>query len=120
MATTKNAPTPASTTTRKANKDRPAKPEFAVIEDNLHYSPDGVKDIVISIDPEWGKVEPILSSADDDAAQGEIFQAILNVLYGETGARELIRGLKTSQFFKLAYRFMDEFGKRMGVDAPGE
>lgn len=120
MATPKTTTTAAAPARRKANTDRPKKPEFVVIEDNLHYSPDGVKDIVISIDPEWGKVEPILSSADDDAAQGEIFQAILNVLYGEEGAVELIRGLKTSQFFKLAYRFMDEFGKRMGVDAPGE
>lgn len=121
MATEKkNAPTPKRTAASKANAERPMKPEFVVIEDSLHYSPDGVRDIVVSIDPEWRLVEPILTSASDDASQGEVFTAILAVLYGEKGAEEKIRGLKTSQFFALAYRWMDEFSENMGIESPGE
>lgn len=121
MATEKKTtPTPKRTSTRKENPERPPKPEFAVIEDNLHYSPDGVRDIVVSVDPEWRLVEPILTNASDDASQGDVFQAILGVLYGEAGAQEKIRGLKTSQFFALAYRWMDEFSENMGIESPGE
>lgn len=121
MATEKkNEPTPKRAAASKANADRPAKPEFVVIEDNLHYSPDGVRDISVSIDPEWRLVEPILTSASDDASQGEVFTSILGVLYGEQGAQEKIRGLRTSQFFALAYRWMEEFSENMGIESPGE
>lgn len=120
MATTKTSATPKRATSRKANPDRPAKPEFVVIEDNLHYSPDGVREVVISVDPEWGLVEPVITGAGDEASQGEVFKNVLNILYGEEGAAELIRGLKTSQFFTLAYRWMDEFSDRMGVESLGE
>lgn len=115
----KSEPTPRRTAARKANPERAPRPEFVVIEDNLHYSPDGVRDIVVSIDPEWRLVEPILLSANDDAGQGEVFSSILEVLYGDK-AGEIVRGLKTSQFFKLAYRWMDEFTKNMGIEQPGE
>lgn len=117
---TKTEPTPKRAQASKQNADRPAKPEFIVIEDNLHYSPDGVRDIAISVDPEWRLVEPILLGASDDASQGEVFSSILAVLYGEAGAAEKIRGLKTSQFFALAYRWMDEFTANMGIESPGE
>ena len=49
-----------------------------------------------------------------------MFTSILGVLYGEQGAQEKIRGLKTSQFFALAYRWMDEFSENMGIESPGE
>lgn len=121
MATEKkNTPTAKRAAASRTNAARPAKPEFVVIEDNLHYSPDGVRDIVVSIDPEWRLVEPILTNASDDASQGEVFTSILGVLYGEGGAQEKIRGLKTSQFFTLAYRWMDEFSNNMGIESPGE
>lgn len=120
MATTKTTPTAKRTTTRKANPERPAKPEFLIVEDNLHYSPDGVRDVVVSIDPIWELVEPVITGSDDEAGQGEVFKSILAILYGEDGAAEKIRDLKTSQFFALAYRWMDEFSKVMGLDTPGE
>ena len=120
MATTKTTATPKRTTTRKANPERPPKPEFVVIEDNLHYSPDGVREIVVSVDPIWEQVEPVITQTGDDVGQGEVFKAVLGILYGETGAAEKIRGLKTSQFFTLAYRWMDEFSEKMGIESPGE
>lgn len=120
MATTKTTATPKRTTTRKANPERPPKPEFVVIEDNLHYSPDGVREIVVSVDPVWELVEPVIVGGDDDATQGEVFKSVLGILYGEDGAAEKIRGLKTSQFFALAYRWMDEFSEKMGIDSLGE
>lgn len=118
--TRKTTATPRRTTTRKANPDRPAKPEFVTIEDNLHYSPDGIREIVVSVDPIWEQVEPVITSTGDDVGQGEVFKAVLGILYGETGAAEKIRGLKTSQFFTLAYRWMDEFSEKMGIESPGE
>lgn len=122
MATTerKTTPTPKRAPARKSNPDRPKRPEFVVIEDNLHYSPDGVREIIVSIDPIWEMVEPVISGSGDDASQGDVFKAVLGILYGEDGAAEKIRGLKTSQFFTLAYRWMDEFSERMGIESPGE
>lgn len=118
--TKKNTATPKRATSRKANPDRPPKPEFVTIEDNLHYSPDGVREIIVSVDPIWELVEPVISGADDDDNQGAVFKSVLGILYGETGAAEKIRGLKTSQFFTLAYRWMDEFSERMGIESVGE
>lgn len=122
MATpkTKTEATPKRKAASKSNPDRPVKPEFVVIEDNLHYSPDGEREIVVSIDPAWDLVEPIITESDDEESQGTIFKNILAILYGDDGAAAKIRGLKTSQFFKLAYRWMDEFTKQMGVDTEGE
>lgn len=120
MATTKTSPTPKRSNTRKANPDRPTKPEFVAIEDNLHYSPDGVREIVVSVDPIWELVEPVITGGDDDATQGEVFKSVLAILYGEDGAAEMIRGLKTSEFFKLAYRWMDAFSEQMGIESLGE
>lgn len=121
MATEKkNEPTPKRTATRKENPERPAKPEFAVIEDNLHYSPDGVREVVATIDPEWRLIEPILSNASDDAMQAELVTEILKVVYGDDRTAEMMRDLKTSQFFKFVYRWMDEFQKNMGIESPGE
>lgn len=120
MASKKTEATPKSSSTRKANPERPAKPEFVVIEDNLHYSPDGVREIVATIDPEWRLIEPILSSASDDAMQAELVTEILKVVYGDERTAEMMRDLKTSQFFKFVYRWMDEFQKNMGIDSPGE
>lgn len=122
MATekTKTEATPKSTQKRKSNAERPARPEFIVIEDNLHYSPDGVREIVATIDPEWGLVEPILSGAGDDEMQAELVKKILSVVYGDDATAQLFRGLKTSQFFKFVYRWMDEFTKNMGISTPGE
>lgn len=120
MATQKTTATPKRTTTRKANTDRPQKPEFVLIEDNLHYSPDGEREVVVSVDPEWGLVEPVITGAGDETNQGEVFRSVLNILYGEEGAAEMIRGLKTSQFFALAYRWMDDFSDRMGAESVGE
>ena len=116
----KTTATPKRATTRKANPERPPKPEFVVIEDNLHYSPDGVREIVVSVDPIWEQVEPVITQTGDDVGQGEVFKAVLGILYGEDGAAEKIRGLKTSQFFTLAYRWMDEFSEKMGIESPGE
>lgn len=116
----KTTATPKRATTRKANPERPPKPEFVVIEDNLHYSPDGVREIVVSVDPIWEQVEPVITQTGDDVGQGEVFKAVLGILYGEAGAAEKIRGLKTSQFFTLAYRWMDEFSEKMGIESPGE
>lgn len=120
MATPKTTVTPKRTTTRKANTERAPKPEFVVIEDNLHYSPDGERDIAVSIDPVWELVEPVITEADDDESQGVVFKNVLAILYGEDGAAEKIRGLKTSEFFKLAYRWMDEFSNKMGIESLGE
>ena len=122
MATekTKTEATPKRVITSKDNPERPLKPEFVVIEDNLHYSPDGVREIVATIDPEWGLIEPILSGADDDEMQAELVKKILGVVYGDEATAQLFRGLKTSQFFKFVYRWMDEFTKNMGISTPGE
>lgn len=121
MSTPKNAETPKRETTRKANKDRPVKPEFVLIGHNLHYSPDGVKEVVVDVDPEWGLVEPILAQAEsDDSTEGEMFTAVLEIIYGAEGAREKIRGLRTSEFFTLVNRWMAEFTKAMGLATPGE
>ena len=120
MATPKTTATPKRSNVRKAAPERAPKPEFVVIEDNLHYSPDGVREVVVSVDPEWGLVEPVISAAGDDDSQGDVFKNVLGILYGEEGAAKKIRGLKTSQFFTLAYRWMDEFSDKMGVDALGE
>lgn len=116
----KTTATPKRSTTRKANPERPPKPEFVVIEDNLHYSPDGEREIVVSVDPIWEMVEPVITNSGDDVGQGEVFKSVLGILYGEDGAAEKIRGLKTSQFFTLAYRWMDEFSEKMGIESPGE
>lgn len=116
----KTTATPKRTTTRKANPERPKRPEFVVIEDNLHYSPDGDREIIVSVDPIWEMVEPVISGSGDEASQGDVFKAVLGILYGEDGAAAKIRGLKTSQFFTLAYRWMDEFSEKMGIESPGE
>ena len=117
----KAAPTPKRAHSRTKNPDRPKRPEFAVIEDNLHYSPDGEREIVVTIDPEWGLVEPILTEAEEnEAQQSDTVVKILKILYGEDGAQARIRGLKTSQFFKFVYRWMDEFTKHMGAESAGE
>lgn len=118
--TRKPAATPKRKQASASNPDRPDRPEFVVIEDNLHYSPDGVRDIVVSVDPIWELVEPVITEADDEESQGTVFKNVLGILYGEDGAAEKIRGLKTSQFFALAYRWMDEFSERMNIESVGE
>lgn len=116
----KTTATPKRKTSSTKNPERPRKPEFVVIEDNLHYSPDGEREIVVSVDPIWELVEPVITQADDDESQGTVFKNVLAILYGEEGAAEKIRGLKTSQFFALAYRWMDDFSEKMGIESPGE
>lgn len=117
----KATPTPKRAQSRTKNPERPVRPEFVVIEDSLHYSPDGVREIVVTIDPEWGLVEPILTEAEEnEAQQSDTVVKILKILYGEDGAQAKIRGLKTSQFFKFVYRWMDEFTKHMGAESTGE
>ena len=117
----KSTPTPKRVANRTTNPDRPKLPEFVVVEDNLHYSPDGEREIVVTVDPEWRLVEPILTQgAEEGAGQGEVVKQILVILYGEKGAEEKIGGLKTSQFFTFVYRWMDEFTKMMGAETPGE
>lgn len=118
--TRKTKATPKRVAGSAGNQDRPVKPEFVVIGDNLHYSPDGEREIIVDIDPLWEDVEPVIVGAGDDEGQGETFKAVLAILYGSDGAAAKIRGLKTSQFFTLTYRWMDEFQTRMGIESPGE
>lgn len=120
MAATKTTPTPKRTTTRKANPERAPKPKFVEIEHNLHYSPDGVREVVVTIDPVWSDIEPIIEGMGEDTAQSEIFMQVLSVIYGDDESRAKIRGLRTSEFFELVYEWMDRFTKLMGVDEEGE
>lgn len=119
-AARKASPTPKRAQSSTKNPERPPRPEFVVIEDNLHYSPDGEREIVLTIDPEWSLVEAALVGSGAEVAQSEMFRNVLNLVYGDDTAAELIRGLKTSQFFTLVYRWMEEFEKNMNVESPGE
>lgn len=118
----KAAPTPRRKAASTGNQERPAKPEFFLNEAEgiLHYSPDGVRDIAVTVDPPWSEIEPLISAQTDDTPQAELFTSVLEIIYGPDRTRELIMGLRTSQFFTLVYRWMDEFQKMMGIESPGE
>lgn len=112
----KSTATPKRTANAKTNQDRPVRPRFVVIGENLHYSPDQDREIVIVVDPPWSQIEPIITGSDPDAPQGEVFADILEIIYGDDATKAEIMDLRTSEFFELAYEWMNQFQKLMGLD----
>lgn len=109
----KGTPTPKRTSTSRTAVPGP-KPEFHLIGDLLHYqAPKAKIEIVVDVDPPFTILETIL---DDDALADEAaqFKMLLTLLNDEENLAK-IRQLRTSEFFSLAMRTIEEIQKRMGV-----
>jgi len=108
----KTTPTPKRTANKRATPG--PKPEFQMIGDLLHYqAPKAGIEIVVDVDPPFTILEKILDddSLEDEASQ---FKMLLELLDDKTNI-EKIRKLRTSEFFALAMRSIDEIQKQMGV-----
>lgn len=114
MTTTRKT---AATPKRVANKSAVPgpKPEFVLIGDLLHYNaPKTGIEIIVDVDPPFGVLDDIMNDdgvADDERAQ---FRMMMQML-GNDDVLTQIRSLRTSEFFALVNRYIDEVQKNLGV-----
>ena len=110
----KGAPTPK----RQPNKTATPgpKPEFQRIGDLLYYNaPKTGIEVVVDVDPPFSVLEQMLNAAEqDDLDERQQFQMVLGLL-GDEDTLTQVRKLRTSEFFALCNRYIDDVQAYMGV-----
>lgn len=101
-------------TARKTPAKPGPKPEFLLIEDNLHYvGPKSGVEVAVTVDPPMEYLEEILVGIHADKGESEQFLFILRLL-GEDKINA-VRKLRTSEFGRLLNRYMEELQKNLGA-----
>lgn len=100
-------------TARKSPPEPGAKPQFLVVEDNLHYQSKRHGEIVLNLDFPFKIMLDAMDKSEEEADQ---FVTMLEAL-GDTQTIRKVKDMGSLEAMRLIRRFFAEFEKAAGADS---